>query len=102
MFVDIMQANTKLCHEFEQSILDLCVQDARIPSQDAVYTLATLDDLCTVCNTCQFIPLRANYHTSRYHSRWNLATRQTLHFNHIRESQRNTVCRVRTLAYVCT
>src|SRR5882762_7744408 len=36
----------------------VCVQDARIPSQDAAYTLATLDDLCTVCNTCQFIPLR--------------------------------------------
>src|SRR5882762_6441926 len=36
----------------------VCVQDARIPSQDAAYTLATLDDLCIVCNTCQFIPLR--------------------------------------------
>ena len=36
----------------------VCVQDARIPSQDPAYTLATLDDLCTVCNTCQLIPLR--------------------------------------------
>src|SRR5258705_393720 len=44
------------------------VQEARIPSQDAAYTLATLDDLCTVCNTCQFIPLRVNYNISRYHT----------------------------------
>src|SRR5258705_13205361 len=46
----------------------VCVQDARIPSQDPAYTLATLDDLCTVCNTCQFIPLRVNYNMSRYHT----------------------------------
>src|SRR5882762_7659981 len=46
----------------------VCVQDARIPSQDAAYTLATLDDLCIVCNTCQFIPLRDNYNISRYHT----------------------------------
>src|SRR5882762_10411036 len=46
----------------------VCVQDARIPSQDAAYTLATLDDLCTVCNTCQFIPLRVNYNIARYHT----------------------------------
>src|SRR5258705_8362988 len=46
----------------------VCVQDARIPSQDAAYTSATLDDLCTVCNTCQFIPLRVNYNISRYHT----------------------------------
>src|SRR5882762_1980273 len=45
----------------------VCVQDARISSQDAAYTLATLDDLCIVCNTCQFIPLRVNYNISRYH-----------------------------------
>src|SRR5260370_7131485 len=46
----------------------VCVQDARIPSQDAAYTLATLDNLCTVCNTCQFIPLQVNYNISRYHT----------------------------------
>src|SRR5258707_1247399 len=46
----------------------VCVQDARIPSQDPAYTLATLDDLCTVCNTCQFIPLWVNYNISRYHT----------------------------------
>src|SRR5258705_7928447 len=46
----------------------VCVQDARIPSQDPAYTLATLDNLCTVCNTCQFIPLRVNYNISRYHT----------------------------------
>src|SRR5258705_13956609 len=46
----------------------VCVQDARIPSQDAAYTVPTLDDLCTVCNKCQFIPLRVNYNISRYHN----------------------------------
>src|SRR5882762_8120288 len=37
-------------------------------SQRKLYTLATLDDLCTVCNTCKFIPLRVNYNISRYHT----------------------------------
>src|SRR5882762_704002 len=46
----------------------VCVQDARISSQDPAYTSATLDNLCTVCNTCQFIPLRVNYNISRYHT----------------------------------
>src|SRR5882762_4921164 len=55
----------------------VCVQDARIPSQDAAYTLATLDDLCTVCNTCQFIPLRVNYNIYRYHTCSHAAHAQT-------------------------
>src|SRR5258708_19864756 len=46
----------------------VCVQDARIPSQNAAYTLATLNDLCTVCNTFQFIPLRVNYNIAIYHT----------------------------------
>src|SRR5258705_8669607 len=46
----------------------VCVQDARIPSQDAAYTVATFDYLCSVWNTCQFIPLRVNYNISRYHT----------------------------------
>src|SRR5258707_5763944 len=54
--------------ENEQTNAYVCVQDARIPSQDAAYTSATLDNLCTVCNTCQFIPLRVNYNISRYHT----------------------------------
>src|SRR5258705_6672910 len=46
----------------------VCIQDARIPSQDAAYTLATLVDMYTVRHTCQFIPLRVNYNIARYHT----------------------------------
>ena len=55
----------------------VCVQDARISSQDPAYTSATLEDLCTVCNTCQFIPLRVNYNISRYHTCSHAAHAQT-------------------------
>src|SRR5258705_12791648 len=46
----------------------VCVQDARIPSQDAAYTLATLDRKSTVCRKSQFIPLQGNYKKNRYHT----------------------------------